>query len=189
MAAFLSTQLSNVLDWIVSYSKNSPIDHPADAEIVRKLSQEFYKVLGYSRPEDLADALRDRPFNTLLKAIQFLNNPVVPVPVPPDTCVATTLVVQHASDGDPNSPFPVVYVTLNSVPINGTFVVIERAGQPDFSDASTLVSIPVVSPTLLYGGEPLSQDFSAFFPGNYYYRAHISDCSGTFSNTGVYTVI
>jgi hypothetical protein len=125
-----------------------------------------------------------RMFNQIFNLIFHCRRPLTV----PSSCVATSLVVQHASDGDVGSPFPVVFVTLNDAPVNGTFVVIERAGQADFSDASVLVTIPVVAPAVQYGGEPLSQDFSAFFPGRYYYRAHVSNCTGTQSNTGVYDV-
>ncbi len=179
MAAFLTTQLSNVLDWIIDYSKNSPIDHPADAEIVRKISQEFYSVLGYSRPSDLADAMRDRPCNTLLKAIRFLNDPSTQPVTPPAT---PTLSVAHAPDGDPESPFPIATIVAGGAVVAGHTFSLERATAADFSDAAVIATVDVAASVQF-------QDFGAFLPAAYYYRVREkSSVFGNYSATSVYNV-
>jgi len=184
MSAFLTDPQRDFIQAAIRYLVASggaakPVD-----EIISHLLAKNFSAFGFRSEIAFKDALRDDAVKTLLDALLYLDaNPPVP------TCAAATALVQHASDGDVGSPFPVVFVTLNDAPVNGTLVVIERAGQADFSDASTLVSIAVVSPTTQYGGEPLSQDFSAFFPGRYYYRAHVSNCSSTQSNAVFYDVI
>jgi hypothetical protein len=72
MAAFLSAANKTILDGAVVLSENSPIDHPADDVIAQKISL-MHTALGYTSQIAIKEALRDRPFHTLLKAIQYLN--------------------------------------------------------------------------------------------------------------------
>ncbi len=72
MAQFLTAANSTILDGAVVLSENSPIDHPADDVICQKLSL-MHTQLGYASQLDIKESLRDRPFHTLLKAIQYLN--------------------------------------------------------------------------------------------------------------------
>ena len=72
MAAFLTTTQRTILDWVVTYSEQSPIDRPADDKIVQELSK-LHAKLGFTSEIAFREAFRDRPFHTLIKAIQYLN--------------------------------------------------------------------------------------------------------------------
>jgi hypothetical protein len=72
MAAFLTDAQKTILDWVVTYSEQSPIDKPADQKIVEELSK-LHAKLGYDGDISFQEAMRDRPIHTLIKAIQYLN--------------------------------------------------------------------------------------------------------------------
>lgn len=72
MAAFLSAAQKTILDWVVSYSEQSPIDKPADEKIAQELGK-LHAKLGYVSEIAFREALRDRPFHSMVKAIQYLN--------------------------------------------------------------------------------------------------------------------
>lgn len=72
MAAFLSAGNKTIIDAVVKLSDASPIDKPFDSRLVERLAK-AHTALGYTSEIAFQEAMRDRPTNTLLKAIQYLN--------------------------------------------------------------------------------------------------------------------
>lgn len=72
MAAFLTTDESDILDWVVNYSEQSPIDRPPDDKVVQELAR-LAETFGFDGPIAFKEAMRDRPIHTLIKVIQTLN--------------------------------------------------------------------------------------------------------------------
>jgi hypothetical protein len=72
MAAFLTTAQRTILNWVVTYAEQSPIDKPADDKIAQELAK-LHAKFGYTSEIAFREALRDRPFFTMVKAVQYLN--------------------------------------------------------------------------------------------------------------------
>lgn len=72
MAAFLSSDESDILDAVLEYLENSPLDRPVDERVAGQLAR-MATTFGFDGEIAFREALRDKPVTTLLQALQYLN--------------------------------------------------------------------------------------------------------------------
>lgn len=72
MAAFLTTDESDSLDWIVDYLENAGTDRPVDDKVAEQLSR-MHDSFGWDSEVKFREDLRDAPVLTLIKGLVYLN--------------------------------------------------------------------------------------------------------------------